>query len=76
MINLLPLALEFTSPGPIAFELGPLSIRWYGLLIASAIILGTVLAQKLAERRNVDPEMVGDLAIWLVVGAIPCARFY
>ena len=76
MLNLLPLALEFTSPGPIAFELGPLSIRWYGLLIASAIILGTVLAQKLAEKRNVDPEMVGDLAIWLVVGAIPCARFY
>ena len=76
MINLLPLAFEFTSPGPIAFELGPLSIRWYGLLIASAIILGTVLAQKLAEKRNIDPEMVGDLSIWLVVAAIPFARFY
>ena len=76
MLNLLPLAFEFTSPGPIAFEVGSLSIRWYGLLIASAIILGTVLAQKLAEKRNVDPELVGDLAIWLVVGAIPCARFY
>ena len=76
MINLLPFALEFTSPGPIAFEIGALSIRWYGLLIASAIILGTVLAQKLAERRNVDPELVGDLVIWLVVGAIPCARLY
>ena len=76
MFNLLPLAFEFTSPGPIAFEVGPLSIRWYGLLIASAIILGTVLAKKLAEKRNVDPELVGDLAIWLVVGAIPCARFY
>lgn len=76
MLNLLPIALEFTSPGPIAFELGPLSIRWYGLLIASAIIIGTLLAQNLAERRNVDPELVGDLAIWLVVGAIPCARIY
>ncbi|MFN5265415.1 MAG: prolipoprotein diacylglyceryl transferase, partial [Pseudanabaena sp.] len=32
--------------------------------------------QKLAEKRNVDPELVGDLAIWLVVGAIPFARFY
>jgi phosphatidylglycerol---prolipoprotein diacylglyceryl transferase len=76
VFNLLPLAFEFTSPGPIAFQIGSLSIRWYGLLIASAIILGTVLAQKLAEKRNVDPELVGDLAIWLVVGAIPCARFY
>lgn len=75
-MNLLPLAFEFTSPGPIAFEIGPLSIRWYGLLIASAIILGTTLAQNLAKRRKVDPEMVGDLAIWLVVGAIPFARLY
>jgi phosphatidylglycerol:prolipoprotein diacylglycerol transferase len=76
VLNLLPLAFEFTSPGPIAFEIGAFSIRWYGLLIASAIILGTVLAQTLAKRRNIDPELVGDLAIWLVVGAIPCARFY
>jgi phosphatidylglycerol:prolipoprotein diacylglycerol transferase len=76
MLSLLPLAFEFTSPGPIALEIGPLSIRWYGLLIASAIIFGTVLAQNLAQKRNVDPELVGDLAIWLVVGAIPCARFY
>ena len=76
MLNLLPLAFEFTSPGPIAFEIGQLSVRWYGLLIASAIILGTVLAQTLAKKRNVDPDLVGDLAIWLVVGAIPCARLY
>ena len=76
MINLLPFAWEFTSPGPIAFQLGTLSVRWYGLLIASAIILGTVLAQRLAEKRHIDPELIGDLAIWLVVGAIPCARFY
>ncbi|MFN9861278.1 MAG: prolipoprotein diacylglyceryl transferase family protein, partial [Pseudanabaena sp.] len=59
MINLLPLAFEFTSPGPIALEIGSLSIRWYGLLIASAIIIGTVLAQNLAKKRNVDPELVG-----------------
>jgi phosphatidylglycerol:prolipoprotein diacylglycerol transferase len=76
VFNLLPLAFEFTSPGPIALEIGPITIRWYGLLIASAIILGTVLAQTLAKKRNVDPELVGNLAIWLVVGAIPCARFY
>jgi phosphatidylglycerol:prolipoprotein diacylglycerol transferase len=76
VLNLLPLAFEFTSPGPIAFEIGALSLRWYGLLIASAIILGTVLAQYLAKQRKIDPELVADLAIWLVLGAIPCARLY
>ncbi|HLO52579.1 MAG TPA: prolipoprotein diacylglyceryl transferase [Kamptonema sp.] len=72
----LPLAFQFTSPGPIVFRLGPLAIRWYGLLIASAVLIGVSLSQYLAERRRINPEAIGDLAIWLVVGAIPCARAY
>ncbi|MEG5001366.1 prolipoprotein diacylglyceryl transferase [Microcoleus sp. B4-D4] len=72
----LPLAFQFTSPGPIIFQLGPLAIRWYGLLIASAVLIGVSLSQYLAEKRRVNPELLGDLAIWLVLGAIPCARIY
>lgn len=71
-----PLAFQFQSPGPIIFKLGPLAIRWYGLLIASAVLLGVSLSQYLAKRRNFNPDLIGDLAIWLVVGAIPCARLY
>lgn len=51
-------------------------MRWYGLLIASAVLIGVTLSQYLARRRHVNPELVSDLAIWLVVGAIPCARLY
>jgi phosphatidylglycerol:prolipoprotein diacylglycerol transferase len=72
----LPLAFQFTSPGPIIFQLGPLAIRWYGLLIASAVLIGVSLSQYLAQKRRVNPEVLGDLAIWLVLGAIPCARIY
>lgn len=68
--------LAFTSPGPIIREIGPFTIRWYGVLIASAVLIGVSLSQALAKRRSVDPELLGDLAIWLVVGAIPCARLY
>lgn len=70
------LAFQFRSPGPILIELGPLTIRWYGLLIASAVLIGVTLSQYLAKRRNVDPNLIGDLAIWLVIAAIPCARLY
>ncbi len=70
------LAFQFTSPGPILVKIGPLTIRWYGLLIATAVLLGVSLSQYLAKRRHVDPDLVGDLAIWLVVGAIPAARLY
>lgn len=66
----------FTSPGPTLFEWGPLAVRWYGLLIASAVLIGVSLSQHLARRRNLDPELLSDLAIWLVIAAIPSARLY
>jgi phosphatidylglycerol:prolipoprotein diacylglycerol transferase len=74
--NLAPLAFLFTSPGPIIFHLGPLAFRWYGLLIASAVLIGVTLSQYLAQRRRLNPETIGDLGIWLVIGAIPSARLY
>lgn len=68
-------AVEFTSPG-VGFPLGPLNVRWYGLLIASAVLIGLTLAQRLAQSRQLSPDLVGDLLIWLIVGAIPGARLY
>ena len=70
------LAFQFQSPGPILFEVGPIAIRWYGLLIASAVLIGVSLSQYLAKRRGVEADLLADLAIWLVIGAIPCARIY
>ncbi len=73
---ILPLAFEFTSPGPILLKIGPIMIRWYGFLIAAAVLLGVSLAQYLAKRRHINPELLSDLSIWLVIGAIPTARLY
>ncbi|TAF02844.1 MAG: prolipoprotein diacylglyceryl transferase [Nostocales cyanobacterium] len=72
----LPLGFQFTSPGPILFEIGPVVIRWYGLLIAAAVLIGVSLSQYLAKRRHINPELISDLSIWLVMGAIPAARLY
>lgn len=73
----LPLAMQFTSPGAeLPIKIGPIVIRWYGLLIASAVLIGINLSQYLAKRRNVDPDLLGDLIIWLIIGAIPAARLY
>ncbi|QSJ15365.1 prolipoprotein diacylglyceryl transferase [Nostoc sp. UHCC 0702] len=75
-LSILPLAFQFTSPGPILVKLGPITIRWYGLLIATAVLIGVSLSQYLAKRRNVNPDLLSDLSIWLVIGAIPAARLY
>jgi phosphatidylglycerol:prolipoprotein diacylglycerol transferase len=53
-----------------------LPIRWYGLLIASSVLIGASLSAYLAKRRGLNPDLINDLAIWLVVGAIPAARLY
>ncbi len=68
-------AVEFTSPG-VGFPIGPLNVRWYGLLIASAVLIGLTLAQRLAQSRQLSPDLIGGLLIWLIVGAIPGARLY
>jgi phosphatidylglycerol:prolipoprotein diacylglycerol transferase len=69
-------AFLFQSPGAEIFSLGAITVRWYGLLIATGVLVGVFVSQSLAKRRQVDPEKIGDLAIWLVIGAIPCARLY
>ncbi len=76
ILNTSILSFTFTSPGSEILKLGPFVLRWYGLLIASAVLIGLFLSQYLASRRQVDPELLGDLAVWLVIGAIPCARIY
>jgi phosphatidylglycerol---prolipoprotein diacylglyceryl transferase len=70
------LAFLFTSPGSIIFQVGLLTFRWYGLLIASAVLIGVNLSQYLAKQRGINPLLIQRLVIWLVVAAIPCARLY
>jgi phosphatidylglycerol---prolipoprotein diacylglyceryl transferase len=67
------LTAQLASPGPM---IGNLPIRWYGLLIASAVLIGASLSTYLAKRRGINPDLLNDLAIWLVVAAIPFARLY
>lgn len=66
----------FASPGPIALQIGPLSIRWYGLLIATAVLLGTSLAHREAMRRGEDPDQLLNVIVLGVMAALVGARLY
>lgn len=52
---------------PIFVQVGPLAIRWYGLLIAIGVLVGAAWSLRAAERRGLDPDRLLDMAIWLVV---------
>ena len=71
----MPIAL-FTSPGPLLFQLGPFSLRWYGLLIAVAVLLGLLLATRLGRQRGIEPALIADLLPILVLAAVIGARTY
>ena len=37
-------------PNKVAFTLGPLTVNWYGVLIAAAVLIGYLLAQREQKR--------------------------
>ncbi|NLJ83543.1 MAG: prolipoprotein diacylglyceryl transferase [Halanaerobiaceae bacterium] len=61
---------------PVAFRLGPLEVRWYGIIIGTAVILGTILSIREANRQGIDEEFMIDLYLWVVPAAIIGARLY
>jgi phosphatidylglycerol:prolipoprotein diacylglycerol transferase len=53
-----------------------LPLHTYGLLIASAFLVGIWLAQREGRRRGQDPEKIADLAFWILVAALVGSRVY
>ena len=66
----------FASPGAVALHIGPLAIRWYGVLIAAAVLLGTLLAQREAVRRREDPDQLLNVIVLTILVALVGARLY
>jgi len=61
---------------PEGFQLGPIFIRYYGIILMLGAVAGGWLASREARRRGHDPEIVWDLLIWLIVGGVVGARLW
>lgn len=61
---------------PVAFELGPITVYWYGIIIAGGILLGLLLSRNLAKKRGIPPEYVDEFLLYVVPIAIIGARLY
>jgi len=61
---------------PVAIQIGPLKVHWYGIIMTSAFIIGTALAYYQAARRGVDPEHILNLLLLIIPAAIIGARIY
>jgi phosphatidylglycerol:prolipoprotein diacylglycerol transferase len=67
--------LGFT-PDPIAFQLGPLPVYWYGIGYAVGLAAVYFLLTRLAPRAGEDPELVGNGMIIVAVAALIGGRLY
>ncbi|MDD2446977.1 MAG: prolipoprotein diacylglyceryl transferase [Tissierellia bacterium] len=61
---------------PIAFTIFGLEVRWYGILIASAVVIGTILAIKEAKRKGISEDTILDLLLFVLPAAIIGARLH
>lgn len=61
---------------PVAFNLGPLSIHWYGIIIGVGIALALMLAVREGEKHQLHKDVFPDLLIWAIPIAIIFARIY
>ena len=61
---------------PVAFQIGPLGIRWYALCIVSGLILAVYLASKEAPKKNILSDDILDFILIAFPLAIIGARLY
>ena len=61
---------------PEGFNIGPIPVRFYGIILMLGAVAGTFLAQRESKRRGYDPEIVWDLFMYLLIGGIIGARVW
>ena len=61
---------------PVAFKLGNLSVKWYGIIMAVAIILAVLMAIFEGRKRQIESDDFMDLLLWAVPLGYVGARIY
>lgn len=64
---------------PVAFTLGPLEVRWYGLVYAAGFLFAYWILKRAAERKMVQgltEKVAEDFIFWLMVMSIIGARLF
>jgi len=61
---------------PDGFQLGPIYIYFYGILVTLGVVAAAYMSARLAPRFGQDPERVWDMLIWVLIGGIVGARLW
>jgi phosphatidylglycerol:prolipoprotein diacylglycerol transferase len=64
------------TPDPVAFQIGPIPILWYGLAYAVGLAAVYLVVTRLARVTGRDPELVGNGILVIAVAALAGGRLY
>ncbi|HCY1567241.1 diacylglyceryl transferase [Staphylococcus aureus] len=70
------MGIVFNYIDPVAFNLGPLSVRWYGIIIAVGILLGYFVAQRALVKAGLHKETLVDIIFYSALFGFIAARIY
>lgn len=68
--------IVFNYIDPVAFNLGPLSVRWYGIIIAVGILLGYFVAQRALVKAGLHKDTLVDIIFYSALLGFIAARIY
>jgi len=61
--------IPYFRPAPLEI-IGPIVIQPWGFLVAMGFVFGTIVCQRIARQRGMDPQLYGDVVVWLAGGAL------
>lgn len=61
---------------PIAFELGPITVHWYGIILGLAALSALLIAIQEGKRFGIVPDFFLDLMLYGVPSSLIVARLY
>ncbi len=61
---------------PIIFTIGHFHLRWYSLILTSAMFIGVLLAVREAGRKGFNKEAIADSLLWIVFAGLIGARLF
>ncbi len=70
------LGIDAFTIDKIAFQIGNLEVRWYGIILTLGIVAGVWYAIYRSKHEGITSEDVLDYALWTVILAIVGARTY
>ncbi|HDC9891512.1 TPA: prolipoprotein diacylglyceryl transferase [Staphylococcus aureus] len=70
------MGIVFNYIDPVAFNLGPLSVRWYGIIIAVGILLGYFVAQRALVKAGLHKDTLVDIIFFSALFGFIAARIY